>query len=90
MCVREGDIGCELHDEIERIESFRDARLKSCSHYCVCVCVCERERHTEEREGKTERERERERESTCLDYRLAKTHRMPSLYRSLSAKEPYN
>jgi len=86
--VREGDIGCELHDEIEHIESFRDARLKSCSH--CCVCERESETHTEEREGKTERERERERESTCLDYRLAKTHRMPSLYRSLSAKEPYN
>ena len=37
------------------------------------------------RERAREKERERER---C--YRVAKTHRMPYLYRSSSAKEPYN
>jgi len=26
----------------------------------------------------------------CLRYRVAKTHKMPYLYRSFSAKEPYN
>jgi len=47
--------------------------------------VRERERKRE-REKARERERERERER---DYRVAKTHRMPYLYRSFSAKEPY-
>jgi len=26
----------------------------------------------------------------CIHYRVAKTHRMPALHRSFSAKEPYN
>jgi len=63
---------------------------------CVgCVCLreraCARERLGESR-GQ-EREINLEEESATVRvcfYRVAKTHRMPYLYRSFSAKEPYN
>jgi len=44
------------------------------------------------RETKREREKKKERARThAIEYyRVAKTHRMPYLSRSFSAKEPYN
>ena len=62
--------------------------VSECVCVCVCVCVCERER---EREKKSVR-------IVCRSvnmgqgrmYRVAKTHRMPYLSRTISAKEPYS
>jgi len=50
---------------------------------CVCVYVCVRER---------ERDRVRvcARAISFLLYMVAKTHKMPYLQKSFSAKEPYN
>ena len=66
--------------------------VRVCVYVFVCVCVREREKERE-------REREYEKEGVYVhillfdiscDYRVAKMHKMPYLYRIFSAKKPYN
>jgi len=91
VCVRE-----------RKEEGYRDQVL-SCSHWCVCMRERDRERERErERERPSPllfllmcvcgrvRNRDRERENRGrVQYSLAKTHRIPYLFRSFSAKATY-
>jgi len=61
---------------LARLTEVSDVRVLVCVCVCVCMCVCACV-------------------CLCVDvlisiYRVAKTHRMPYLYRSFSAKEPYH